>query len=112
MAGKTQLRAEPATSPALELDALIHERVRLAILAALGSQGQLAFNELKALTSATDGNLSTHTQKLEVAGYIQAAKGMFGGRSKTTYEITPRGRAALGHYLNALERLMGEVRGG
>lgn len=112
MAGKAQLKSEPATSPALELDPLIHERLRLAILAALGSQRELAFNELKALTGATDGNLSTHTQKLETAGYIQAAKGVFGGRSKTTYEITSRGRAALGGYLDALERLMGEVRGG
>ncbi|MBX3473112.1 MAG: transcriptional regulator [Planctomycetes bacterium] len=109
MAGKARL--EPVSSPALALDPLIHERVRLAILAALGSHGQLTFNELKALTAATDGNLSTHTQKLESAGYIQAAKGMFGGRSKTTYEITPGGRAALAGYLNALQRLMGEVQG-
>lgn len=98
-------------SPALALDPMIHERLRLAILAALGSHGRLTFNELKSLTGATDGNLSTHTQKLETAGYIQAAKGMFGGRSKTTYEITLPGRGALAGYLNALEKLMGEVRG-
>lgn len=98
-------------SPALALDPMIHERLRLAILAALGSHGHLTFNELKSLTDATDGNLSTHTQKLETAGYIQAAKGVFGGRSKTTYEITQNGRNALGSYLNALEKLMGEVRG-
>jgi len=98
-------------SPALALDPLIHERLRLAILAALGSHGRLTFNELKSLTGATDGNVSTHTLKLETAGYIQAAKGMFGGRSKTTYEITSAGRNALGGYLNALEKLMGEVRG-
>ncbi|MBE7491852.1 MAG: transcriptional regulator [Planctomycetes bacterium] len=98
-------------SPALALDPLIHERLRLAILAALGSHGRLTFNELKGLTEATDGNLSTHTQKLETAGYIQAAKGMFGGRSKTTYEITPGGRAALAAYLDALEKLLGKVRG-
>lgn len=98
-------------SPALALDPLIHERLRLAILAALGGHGRLTFNELKSLTGATDGNLSTHTQKLESAGYIQAAKGMFGGRNKTSYEITQHGRGALAGYLNALERLMGEVRG-
>jgi len=110
MAGKSATR-DSAPSPALELDPLVHERVRLAILAALGSHGELTFNELKALTGATDGNLSTHTQRLEAAEYIDAAKGMLGGRSKTTYEITTRGRAALETYLDALERLMGEVRG-
>lgn len=112
MAGKLKSRPETPASPALELDPLIHERLRLAILAALGSHGELTFNELKALTSATDGNLSTHTQRLENAGYIQAAKGMFGGRSKTTYEVTGAGKAALAGYLDSLERLMGEIRGG
>lgn len=111
MAGKLRTKPQAELSPALALDPLIHERLRLAILAALGGHGQLTFNELKALTGATDGNLSTHTQKLEAAGYIGAAKGMFGGRSKTTYEITHGGKEALALYLGALERLMGEARG-
>jgi DNA-binding MarR family transcriptional regulator len=104
MAGKTKL------SPAVELDPVIHERVRLAILSALGSHGSLSFNELKALTDTTDGNLSTHSQRLESAGYIRAAKGLL-GRRRTTYEITGLGRAALLAYLDQLEKLMGEVRG-
>ena len=105
MAGKTRV------SPAVELDPLIHERVRLAILSALGSHSRLGFNELKALTGTTDGNLSTHSQRLESAGYIRAAKGLLGRRTKTTYEITAAGRNALMAYLEQLERLMGEVRG-
>jgi DNA-binding MarR family transcriptional regulator len=105
MAGNTRV------SPAVELDPVIHERVRLAILSALGSHGRLGFNELKALTGATDGNLSTHSQRLEAAGYVRAAKGPLGRRTKTTYEITTGGRAALMAYLDQLEKLMGEVRG-
>jgi DNA-binding MarR family transcriptional regulator len=105
MAGKTRV------SPAIELDQVIHERVRLAILSALGSHGRLGFNELKALTGTTDGNLSTHSQRLEGAGYIRAAKGLLGRRTKTTYEITAAGRDALMAYLGQLEKLMGEVRG-
>lgn len=108
MAGKT--RANPIHA-ALELDPIIHERVRLVILSALGTHGRLSFNELKALTEATDGNLSTHSQKLEQAGYVRTSKGMFGRRTKTSYEITPAGRNALMEYLESLERLMGEVRG-
>ncbi len=78
MAGKVSERLKPHA--ALDLDPLIHERARLAILSALGSQGELSFTELKALTGTTDGNLSAHTAKLEQAGYIEAAKGMLGGR--------------------------------
>lgn len=109
MAGKVSERVRQHA--ALDLDPLIHERVRLAILSALGSEGELSFTELKGVTGATDGNLAAHTQKLEAAGYISLAKGMFGGRSKTTYAISERGRQALMEYLAALERLVDEVKG-
>lgn len=101
-----------ASSPALQLDPTIHERVRLAILTALGAQERLSFNELKELTGATDGNLSTHLQKLENEGYVTATRGMLGRRRKTDYAVTARGREALTAYLDALERLLGELRGG
>ena len=112
MAGK-QRRIDTGTeaSPALRLDPVVHERVRLAILTALGSHGSLSFSELKQLTEATDGNLSTHTLKLETAGYIVADKGVLGRRTKTSYRMTPSGSAALMSYLDALERLLGEARG-
>ena len=110
MAGKVSERVR-VQHAALDLDPLIHERARLAIVSALGSQGELSFTELKGLTGTTDGNLSTHTTKLEQAGYIAAAKGMFSGRSKTTYTITEAGHRALLAYLASLERLLGEVKG-
>jgi DNA-binding MarR family transcriptional regulator len=109
MAGKVSERVKQHA--ALDLDPLIHERARLAILSALGSEGELSFTELKGITGTTDGNLAAHTSKLEAAGYISLAKGMFGGRSKTTYAITEAGKAALMEYLNALEKLLGEVKG-
>lgn len=111
MAGKTSDRKNSSIQAALELDPLVHERVRLAILSALGTHGKLSFNELKALTDATDGNLSTHSHKLEQAGYLRTVKGMFGRRKKTSYEITSPGRDALMKYLDTLERISGEVRG-
>ena len=72
MAGKLRM---PIISPALALDPLIHERLRLAILSALGTHGRLTFNEIKSLTEATDGNLSTHTQKLEARRLPAHAQG-------------------------------------
>jgi hypothetical protein len=42
----------------VELDRVIHERVRLAIVSALAGAPSLSFNELKDLLDITDGNLS------------------------------------------------------
>src|SRR4029077_7788666 len=56
-------------STAANLDRLIHERTRLAIVSALAVNTSLTFNELKDLLGATDGNLSVHARKLEDAGY-------------------------------------------
>lgn len=110
MAGSTN-RTEQRISAALKLNPLIHERARLAILSALGAHGQLTFNELKSMTGATDGNLSTHTNKLVDAGYLSASKGVLGRRKRTNYSITPYGKQALFDYLDELEKLMGDVRG-
>ncbi|MFH3733518.1 transcriptional regulator, partial [Acinetobacter baumannii] len=60
---------------AAELDRLIHERVRLAILSALAASGPLTFSELKEIVGTTDGNLSVHARKLEDAKYIVCTKG-------------------------------------
>ena len=46
----------------LELDRLIHERMRLAIVSALAVNESLTFNELKRLLETTDGNLSVHAR--------------------------------------------------
>ena len=54
---------------ALELDRLIHERVRLGIVSSLAVNGSLTFTDLRDLLGITDGNLSAHARKLEEAGY-------------------------------------------
>ena len=51
----------------LELDRLIHERIRLGIVSALAVNDSLSFNDLKKLLKTTDGNLSVHARKLEEA---------------------------------------------
>ncbi len=57
-----------AAGGATELDALIHERVRLAILCALAVCDVLTFSDLMAQLGTTAGNLSVHARKLEEAG--------------------------------------------
>ena len=100
-----------AVSP-LELDRLIHERLRLAIVSALAVNESLSFNELKELLGATDGNLSVHARKLEEAGYVSCAK-LFDGRlPRTEFTLTAAGRAALDRYLDHMEGLIRAAREG
>ncbi|MEO8201463.1 MAG: transcriptional regulator [Gemmatimonadota bacterium] len=94
------------TGEPMELDRLIHERIRLAIVSALAVNASLTFNDLKRLLGTTDGNLSVHARKLEDAGYVRCSK-LFEGRiPKTEFALTPKGRQALGRYLDHMEALI------
>ena len=84
---------------ALELDRLIHERMRLAMVSALAVNETLSFNELKRLLETTDGNLSVHARKLEEAGYVTCTKSFEGRAPRTEYRLTAGGRHALERYL-------------
>ena len=65
---------------AQELDRVIHQPVRLAMVSALAVNDELSFGDLKGLLGVSDGNLSVHARKLEDAGYVICEKG-FVGRS-------------------------------
>jgi len=103
---KAKLQAAPA-----ELDRLIHERVRLAIVSALAVRDSLTFNELKALLKTSDGNLSVHARKLEDAEYVACVKSFEGRVPKTEYRLTAQGRRALERYLDHMEALIHATRG-
>jgi DNA-binding MarR family transcriptional regulator len=102
----------PAQAAASNLDRLIHERTRLAIVSALAVNASLAFSELKELLRVTDGNLSVHARKLEDAGYIGCTKSFAGRMPKTEYRLTPAGRKALEKYLDHMEALIRATREG
>ena len=106
------LRARSGEASASNLDRLIHERTRLAIISALAVNSSLAFNELKQLVRATDGNLSVHARKLEEAGYLTCTKSFAGRLPKTEYRISAAGRRALEKYLNHMEALIQATREG
>ena len=90
----------------LELDRLIHERMRLAIVSALAVNESLSFNELKRLLETTDGNLSVHARKLEEADYIICTKSFEGRMPRTEYRLSAAGRKALERYLEHMEALI------
>jgi len=109
-----QRRPRPADGPATaaELDRLIHERIRLAIVSALAVNESLTFNDLKQLLNTTDGNLSVHARKLEEAQYVTCNKYFDGRTPKTEYRLTAAGRRALERYLGHMESVIRAARGG
>jgi DNA-binding MarR family transcriptional regulator len=85
-----------------DLDPVIHERARLAIVSALAVASEMSFTELRETLSLTDGNLSAHARTLEEKGYVQVRKSFRGRRPLTTLSLTRKGRQAFQRYLDAL----------
>lgn len=109
-AGGGQRAAGRIVSPA-NLDRLIHEKTRLAIVSALAVNQTLTFNELKAILKTTDGNVSVHTRKLEEANYLSCKKSFEGRMPRTEYSLTAAGRRALERYLDHMEAVIKATRG-
>tara|TARA_R110002167_G_scaffold3623_3_gene17621 strand:+ start:29912 stop:30289 length:378 start_codon:yes stop_codon:yes gene_type:complete len=101
---------EKKTESATDLDRLIHERNRLALVSALAADTMLTFNDLKSILSISDGNLSAHARKLEDAGYIVCSKSFDGRVPRTEYRLSPAGRAALQKYIGHMEALISAVK--
>ncbi len=106
---RTVLHGSPAAEP-LELDALVHERLRLGMLCALAVSDALSFNELRAQLGATPGNLSVHARKLEEAGLVSCRKSFEGRMPHTDFRITAKGRRALERYLAHMEALVSAMK--
>jgi len=105
--GSVEGRPETDT---LELDRLIHERVRLGIVSSLAVNGSLTFTDLRDLLGITDGNLSAHAKRLEDAGYVVCRKSRDGRGSKTEYGLTSTGRKELKGYLDHMEAIIQATR--
>ncbi|HTG62827.1 MAG TPA: transcriptional regulator [Terriglobia bacterium] len=95
---------------AMELDRLIHERMRLGIVSALAVNDSLSFSDLKTILKTTDGNLSVHARRLEQAKYITCTKYFEGRLPRTQFRLTALGRRALERYLDEMEQLIRTTR--
>lgn len=92
----------------LDLDRTVHEPARLAILTVLAAAEEVAFLFLQRVTGLSKGNLSSHTQKLEAAGYLETVKAFQGRIPVTSFRITEDGRQALQAYHKQLRTLLPE----
>jgi DNA-binding MarR family transcriptional regulator len=111
MPSTTSGKRAPRDTP-VELNRVIHERARLAIVSALAGAQSLTFNELKTLLEITDGNLSVHARRLEDAGFITCEKSFVDRVPRTEFTLTAAGRKALDEYLDHMESLIRRVREG
>ena len=91
-------------------DDVIHQPVRLRVMAALTALGPdekgLDFVHLKSITGATDGNLGAHLDQLARAGYVEVAKAFVARRPRTTVKASPRGRAAFTRHVAFLKAII------
>ena len=107
---RTRPTQTQAATRAVNLDRLIHDRTRLAIISALAASSTLTFTELKTLLDLSDGNLSVHARKLEDAGYVTCTKGFEGRLPKTQFSLTEAGHRALRQYLDHMEAIIKHAR--
>ena len=96
--------------PYLQLDRVIHEKGRLAIMSMLAASPELSFTELRDALAMTDGNLTTHIRALQETGYVSVAKSYQNRRPLTTCSLTVAGRKAFREYVNLLEQIVQQNR--
>ena len=90
-------------------DDIIHQQVRLRIMAtlsALAEGEQLEFTRLKAILKATDGNLGAHLTTLEGAGYVGIEKDFVSKKPRTRVSLTRAGRKAFARHVAYLRDIL------
>ena len=94
----------------LQLDRVIHEKGRLAIMSAMAASRELSFTDLRGMLSMTDGNLTTHIRTLQESGYVSVSKSFQNKRPLTTCSLTAAGRKAFADYVDLLEKIVKQNR--
>ena len=94
----------------LQLNRVIHEKGRLAIMSALAAAPELTFTELRDLLDMTDGNLTTHIRTLQQEGFVSVAKSYQNNRPLTSCALTAAGRKAFAQYIDLLDRIVRQSR--
>lgn len=94
-----------------DVDKLVHEPARMAILSVLDAVAEADFRFLETTLRMSKGNLSSHLSKLEEAGLVTIEKGFRGRRPHTTMRITDDGRQARARHWEQLERLRDPLAG-
>ncbi|MEU7820971.1 transcriptional regulator [Catellatospora sp. NPDC049133] len=95
--------------PANGLDDVVHQRVRLGIMAVTHQARQVEFGFLRETLQLTAGNLGQHLTVLEKAELIRIEKGYEGKRPRTWVTLTAAGQTALRDEISHLKQLIHQV---
>jgi len=87
----------------MEIDKIIHEPARLRIMMILAGLEQADFTFLVTTLGLTRGNLNSHIEKLESAGYLKIKRSFKGKVRNTSYQLTQKGSKALAQYWENLD---------
>ncbi|MBN1428736.1 MAG: transcriptional regulator [Anaerolineae bacterium] len=99
-------KTEPDYTYLSDIDRLIHEPARLAIMAVLSGCESADFQFLLRTTGLNKGNLSAQAIKLSEAGYVDVEKGFRGRTPYTLYRLTPLGKGALEYYQSLIKNTL------
>lgn len=100
----------PTYEQLANLDRVVHEPVRLAILTALSGCAAADFGFLKRLIGLTSGNLNTHLATLESAGLVVLTKRFDGKTPQTLVGLSVSGRTTIERHWEQLTSLRREAR--
>ena len=93
----------------MDFDKLVHQPTRLQIFAYLYRHGETRFPDLTEALEVTEGNLSSHLQKMEDAGAVRVEKQFVDRKPQTTYELTDEGREKFEDHIGTLEALIDQL---
>jgi DNA-binding HxlR family transcriptional regulator len=88
------------------LDKILNQQVRLAIVSILTQVESAEFKYLQKVTKTTQGNLSHQLKSLNDAGYITIKKSFENNYPKTTCMITEKGLEAFQEYVETMKQYL------
>ena len=106
MAANSDLPGKPSIT---NINRLIHEPSRYLIMAYLFVVESADALFLQRQTELTWGNLSSHLNKLEEAGYVVVKKEFLGKKPHTMLQLTGDGREAFQGYRKKMKRVLDEL---
>lgn len=100
---------EPELHPLASLDPIIHAQARLMILTYLYVVESVDYVFLTRMTGLSWGNLATHLNKLEEAGYVEVQKTFNGKKPQSIVKMTGQGRSAFQSYKKNLKQVLDDL---
>ena len=92
-----------------ELNPLVHDPVRLALLSLLLAPKELPFRTIQEILGVGFGELNKHILKLSEASYLKISKTYVDTRPRRIITITSKGEKAVQAYANRVTKVIEEI---